>query len=63
MGDGAEGQGLLGGRSFPFWGSLGDESSQPSLLHAHGEKGGGFWGKGKCPHSLSRDLDFNFALW
>lgn len=46
MGDGAERQGLQGGRSFLFCGLARDESSQPSTPMNMGREGG-LWGKGE----------------
>lgn len=68
MGDGAEGQGLLGDRSVPFQGLVGAESSKPSTPMKHSRRS---WGprdevEGSCEresvYSLARDLVFNFAL-
>lgn len=68
MGDRAERQGLLGGRSFPFQGLVGAESSKPSTPMEHSRH---TWGpreevEGSCErervYSLARDLVFNFAL-
>lgn len=64
-----EGQGLLGGRSFPFGGVVGDESSKPSTpmnrsSDTVGEDGEslGSGERGKVLTPLARDLVLNLAL-
>lgn len=54
-GMGLRGRGLLGGRSFPFWDLVEDESSKPSMpmklvLTQLGNRGrgGGLSGKTRC---------------
>lgn len=63
MGDGAEGQGLLGDRSFPFWGLVGAEVASPPRPRSAALIQLGIKGRGReRVHSLARDLDFNFVL-
>ena len=62
MGHGAEGQGLPGGRYFPFWGLLRDESSKPSTLMNCSSDTAGERREGVGSQCLVRDLVFNFAL-
>lgn len=58
VGDGAEGQGLLGGRSFPFQGLVGAERSKPSVpmersINTAGEQGKRWRALAKTKGSLS----------